>query len=171
MEVDLQYIQKAKEIEITGEEPWLSNIFQTIFDKQLHAPFTKEFSARVIVHPLEYDVCRVIIKLTYTTDLTCGRCLEPLPWRCQIDKELSYYNMADPLVEQSDVNLTSSDLDRYYLNEGILNLQDMLNELILLEIPENPRHETTTGSESEPLYTTEDGDEGNPFAVLAKLKN
>jgi len=66
--------------------------------------------------------------------ISCGRCLEPVKWRMEstFDLEVALGERA-PL--DSELTLDEADLDVVFLEEPVLDLEDLAIEQVLLEMP------------------------------------
>ncbi len=98
--------------------------------------------------------------------LVCQNCLKRLDWRVDIPVNLgvvSSREQADRLAEE---------FDPLWLEEDRLALKDIVEDEILLALPDFPKHQTqclARGSEPPAADVATRSD--NPFSILAQLKN
>jgi uncharacterized protein len=66
--------------------------------------------------------------------LTCGRCLEPVPW--QVAEEFTAeYRTAASHPADDEIELEANDLEVGFLTESVLDLADVAAEQVLLALP------------------------------------
>ena len=105
--------------------------------------------------------------------LQCQRCLEPLDYPAEASFDLAVIEVDEEAVSLPD------EVDPVIATEGRIGLRELLEDELLLAIPQIPRHEaavckvdvsamqsTPIASESRQKETAE----ANPFAVLSELK-
>ncbi len=98
--------------------------------------------------------------------LLCQNCLKRLDWRIDIPVNLgvvSSQQQADRLAEE---------FDPLWLEDDRLALKDIVEDEILLALPDFPKHkEPCLDSKPEQLSQEPATDSNNPFSILAQLKN
>ncbi|MEJ1296066.1 MAG: YceD family protein [Candidatus Sedimenticola sp. (ex Thyasira tokunagai)] len=106
--------------------------------------------------------------------LECQRCLEPVTLPVDAEVNLAVIEVA------AEAELLPDECDPVMVEEGRIQLLDLIEDELLLAIPQVPMHpQGTCPVEMETLFTNGDfedvqqesaTDEANPFAVLAGLK-
>jgi len=101
--------------------------------------------------------------------LMCQSCSKPMDWIVKHGFRLGVVLS----LEQAD-NL-SSDLEPLLIENDKVSTVELVEDELLLALPDFPRHEQACVESNETLSTTEINNEqinsNNPFSVLAKLKN
>lgn len=98
--------------------------------------------------------------------LECQRCLKPVPVDVHVERSFLFVQ-----GEELAAELDAESEDDVLALSRALNLQDLVEDELLLELPLVPRHQVCP----EPLERGGEGEPGleekpNPFAVLASLK-
>jgi uncharacterized protein len=100
--------------------------------------------------------------------LRCQRCLEGMDYPVRLDTRLLLRDQASlDALDDDEAGEKEEEFDSI-LADTHLNVQDMLEEEILLNLPIAPKHELGACQATDGKNTQRD--EQNPFAVLAKLK-
>ncbi len=101
--------------------------------------------------------------------LTCQSCLQSLDWPVDIEINLAVVSS----LEQAD--LLAGEYDPLVLEEEKISLTEVLEEELLLALPDFPRHQEPCLKVEQPIEPPPENDtdtqSSNPFAVLAQLKN
>lgn len=179
MLLETKNLFKPRQIEVLGDEAWLTKIYGT-FDvpKGCEAP---QLKASLVVAPAPYQEGAFEVKgqLSYSPYVVCNRCGELFPWPLELT--VSGYFAADDLeaddMPDERVN-AANEVDIYeFTSQGQIDLESFLNEQIQLAIPlrtvpaldSDHAQNCHQPAENAKIYTTEDGS-SSPFAVLAKLR-
>ncbi len=101
--------------------------------------------------------------------ILCQRCLEPMPWHVDLDLALG-------LLHPGEDEAKAGVYEPLLVDEVPMHLIDLLEDELLLALPQIPRHELAACPAREYVEpagqvraeTTASKD--NPFAVLAKMK-
>jgi uncharacterized protein len=108
-----------------------------------------------------------VIKGEYATDIQveCQRCLEPMTFHVEQEFEL--------LIDASDEDIESFQIDSVYTSEGYLDVFEVIEDELILALPLILMHEDTSCNtywqpQPDDEATVEKKD--NPFAVLKTLK-
>ncbi len=107
--------------------------------------------------------------ITAALSIQCQRCLEPMPF--DVDLELSL-GLLHPGEEEAKAGVH----EPLIVDEVPMHLTDLLEDEILLALPQIPRHALEAcpaRAYVEPAPETKEmpqGETDNPFAVLAKMK-
>ena len=73
-------------------------------------------------------------RLTAAGKVSCGRCLEPVDWQTESDFNLEVA-LAKTVPLDPEIALEEADLDLMYLQEPILELEELAIEQVELELP------------------------------------
>jgi uncharacterized protein len=93
--------------------------------------------------------------------LACQRCLEPMPWRCEVSSRLRLVLPGQPWPDEALEDDESDAIEA----EQALDVYGLVEEEILLAMPLAPRHEGCD-SPGKPVSAGEK----SPFAALAAIK-
>ncbi|MDT8406894.1 MAG: YceD family protein [Methylococcales bacterium] len=97
-------------------------------------------------------------------ELVCQRCLDALAWQDSIAVNLM-------LIEHSSQAETlTTEYEPLLLTEDTLTLVELVEDELLLAIPDCPRHETECQPKMIPPQAVKEPARANPFAQLAELK-
>lgn len=109
---------------------------------------------------------------TATLKVECQSCLQPMDWPLEIDINLA----AVTSLEQAD--LLAGEHEPLLLEEEKISLNQLVEDEMLLALPDFPRHErdcmnyqAATAKDEHKDFETAQPDSNNPFSVLAQLKN
>ena len=145
----------------------LPRLRETLMSEQGSAEFELRFERS--------DQRRVRIRgsVTATLVLECQRCLERLNYPVETSVNLAVIEVLE------EVGRLPAECEPLLAEEGRIRLMDLVEDELLLSIPQVPRHDpsecgtdietfaTVTGAEQERADKTP---ETSPFAVLARLK-
>ncbi len=101
--------------------------------------------------------------------LECQSCLELIDWH-----EIHSFKLG-VVSSLEQANNLSIDLEPLILNDERISVNELVEDELLLALPDFPRHKHVCVETNETLPATEKDKEqsnsNNPFSVLAKLKN
>ena len=109
-------------------------------------------------------------RITAELALECQRCLDVVMLPVEIDVALAFIEVID------QASLLPDALDPCLVEEGRVLFRDLIEDELLLTLPQVPMHESGTCSAShedkpdESFVEPDKGSSENPFAVLAELK-
>ena len=117
-------------------------------------------------------------RLTFRPWLDCSRCATPLSWPLTLEFRVLYQD-APEQYPQGEVELSREELDVYELEDGHIDLAALVSEQIILAVPDQVLLRKPDGSCGEcgedltnpEVWSSEDTDAMNPFAVLKSLKD
>lgn len=104
---------------------------------------------------------RIMLEISGELNLQCQRCLQPMPWPMVMRTVLQPVPVGHP-VEQEELQDDDCDVLE---TAGVLNVQVLAEDEILLALPLVARHKHCSPPEME-----RDDHEASPFAVLAGLR-
>lgn len=178
MKIKVADLTKPVTVKILGDEDWLAQVYS-----YFPSPFADRrplITGQLTIEPSPYGVVSVSGVIDYAPYILCSRCAQPLEWPIHKDIQVSYgQSKANEL--QKDMELSEADMDEFWLEDGILDIEALINEEILLEIPT----QTVKRKGDKRGCTACGGDLGddlvfgtpndampatNPFAVLKDLK-
>jgi uncharacterized protein len=100
--------------------------------------------------------------------LKCQNCLNAIDWEIDSPVQLGIVNSID------QANRLPDDYEPLMVGEGKMLLSEIIEEELLLAIPDYPKHDfnclVTPDNQTDTLVTDEQSDTENPFSILAKLK-
>lgn len=175
MKISLQDIRaKGLNVSITGSEDWLSELYETI--KEMGG-VSGSLQGELSVQVDEYSRVRVSGELGFSPKLPCGRCLELIDWPLKetIDQEFRQR----PESFSREMDLSSEELDYYFFENSRIDLFELINDTILLSIPdplilrnrENQCKLCNKDISDEQVAGDKTPLKDNPFAVLSSLKD
>ena len=98
----------------------------------------------------------------------CQRCLEAMPWSVRSDVALAFVEGLDEAERLPDA------LDPVLVENGRVELRDLIEDELLLALPQVAMHPTGTcvsQHAAEQIQGDSEPERKNPFAVLAELKH
>jgi uncharacterized protein len=108
------------------------------------------------------------LKADAVLSLTCQRCLEPVEVPLCVDRAFRFVSDEDSAAAQDD----ESQEDVLALSRSF-DLQELVEDELLMEIPLAPRHETCAPVKlvlADPSFDTATVRQENPFASLGRIK-
>lgn len=178
MKIKVSDLKRPLTVTVTGEEEWLAQIYQTFPVPQGRE--TPRLKADVTFTPETASIVDVQANIEYTPYVSCSRCLDPLAWKIERRFDATY-RVAPTAKEQDEIELSTNDLDEYWIENGMIDIEVLINEEVQLAIPSQTilRDEDGNGCPKcrgelgdKPLYQAKSavGDKPeNPFAVLKNL--
>lgn len=137
MKIRVQDIRDSLSVEIKGNEPWLTPFYESFAQRSDGSPGDKsgKLVANVRIDEIPGDVIRVSGNVKFSPLISCGRCGDAIIW--PVDRSFDvYYERDFPFdPEQREINLRPGELDRYYVENGMIDLEALLNEMVQLDIP------------------------------------
>lgn len=118
----------------------------------------------------ELGVPIVVGKVSATLSLACQRCLEAYPFPVDANIALAW------VKTEQEADRLPLRYESYIVEETPLQLNDVIEDELLLALPQIPMHDEADCPASKLLkqhdeVTDESEPKANPFAVLAKLKH
>lgn len=170
MYVDVTKIDRNQHVEITGNEPWLSEIYQHFaIPKGEEAP---KLTGWLDVAPLKLGFADVKGEVKYSPFVPCSRCGDAIHWDIDTEFEMSYRDHKTQSLERKEVDLEADELDHYFLKDGRVDVEELVNEQVELAIPSRTVCEACEVSgTSDEVYTEQGEAPKSPFAILSSLKN
>jgi uncharacterized metal-binding protein YceD (DUF177 family) len=175
MKININSINPTLVVEITGSEPWLGNIYSDYFSKddRNHARLT----GKVKLQAEEAGTFVVTADLKFVPALPCSRCEKSIAWPLDVAINLRYLPELSNTLEK-EKNLTPADLEAYYVEDGRIDLEVLVNDAINDAIPLRVQHTKegdtnclTCGKDlsGDKIWSSQD-EKPSPFAVLKGLK-
>jgi uncharacterized protein len=106
-------------------------------------------------------------KVEATLVLQCQRCLEAMPWPVQSSVSLAFVEGID------EAEILPDALDPVVVEDGLVRLRDLVEDELLLALPQVPMHPLGACGSQVGAETSPRGIEPvreSPFAVLSELK-
>jgi uncharacterized metal-binding protein YceD (DUF177 family) len=173
-------LREPSTISISGDEPWLAFIYQSFAIKGQTQP---KLTGEVTVTPAPYDVFHIRGHVRFHPLVNCGRCQDLITWEIERPIEVRYLARyegdAKEEGEEVEVDLTPQDLDSYYLRDGYLDLEPVINDVVQTALPNRLIKVTADGKncavclenvEEQLVYEDECNPEVSPFAKLKGIK-
>ena len=171
-------LREALDIDIKGNEPWLQTIYDS-FSERVDGSI-RDYAALLTGHlrviPIPGDVVQVQGSILYTPQIACGRCGDDIKWPVDAKIDVWYEDETTLADKGPEINLQKGDLERYFIRDGIIDLENLVNETIQMQISTTCVRETDDGSKclvcdadlSKPIVYREDSQEEkiSPFAEL-----
>ena len=175
MKININSINPTLVVEITGSEPWLANIYSDYFsrDEKNHAHLT----GKIKLQAEEAGTFVVTGDLKFVPALPCSRCEKRIDWPLDVALNLRYLPELTNTLEK-EKNLTPADLEAYYVEDGRIDLEVLINDAVNDAIPLRVQHTKegdtnclTCGKDlsGDKIWSSQD-EKPSPFAVLKGLK-
>lgn len=159
---------------ILGDEDWIKPVYKHLNLPLKHSLLTGSFFVKQLVEGI-FDVSGSI---EFVPKLPCSRCGTPID--CSLSQEFdSRVLVASQAAVESEVE--NEGLDDYYLVEPILDVQKVVNDVVLLAIPqqivpcdENDPHNEECKEVAESggaVYSSTDSENSSPFAALKNFSS
>lgn len=131
---------------IVGGEPWVEADLRFLRDERNRALVTGRIRAEL--------------------ELRCQRCLEPMSF--PVDLEL----VLGVVENDAEAARLPDEIDPLLVDSGRLHLADMIEDELLLALPQVPMHapESCPAADTAGRGETKAGERRSPFAALAELK-
>ncbi len=183
MKLKASEIREPVEVEIRGDESWLSLIYESFQLKK--GPVDRRLTGNLKITPEEYGVYTLTGRLSYTPKVSCGRCEDQIDWAIEREinaRFLTPVKAEDLGIEEDEdfeTDLEPEDLDSYYLDNGWIDVEQVINDLVQTALPQRLVKTTADGKacavclvdlQDRLVYQDETAKEANPFAVLKNLK-
>ncbi len=182
MKVFVRDLIKDLHIAITGNEDWLRSIYDHFplrTKKGDSSPSVPRLTGDLTVSPLPGgEIFRITGEVDYKPFVDCSRCNDQigLPIHAAVD---IYVEPQDGTQEERDVNLVEGDLDRYFYTKGVIDIEELVNDVIHLEIPSQVLLRSEDGKScmvcgddvsGDKIFSTGEG-ATSPFAILGNQKH
>ena len=167
--VDELEIGKPKLVAVTGNEDWLSPIYEQFRSaSNKEAPLlTGRFSVQLL------DACvHLEGNFQFCPDVKCSRCSCPVAWSINEHLDL-YYSLQPDDLSARERDLSAQDLDDYFLLDNQVDLESVINEAVQLSFPLSLKCDQCKASGTDGVvYTSDEDGQGSshPFAKLRELK-
>lgn len=179
MKIKVADLKEPLVVKVSGKEDWLGTIYG-----YFPAPEGKNsplIQGELTVKAKGYGIVEVYGNLAYAPFIECSRCAEPLQWPIHREVDLMYREL--PVNETPrERELTLKEMDDFYIRDGLIDLELVINEEIQLEVPSTtvPKDSKSRGCS----FCSEQAEKGgvafgsnpepkereNPFAILKNLK-
>lgn len=180
MRFKIEQLREPVKVEIKGDEPWLDYIYKSFNQKQ--GPGQPLLTGYFTVSPDQYGAFHVKGEVSYTPQVSCGRCELLIPWEIKRKIDVRYlvpYRDEDEDQTGREKDLTPEDLDDYYIENDEIDVEISINDLIQTALPSRLIKLTPDGKacaiclenvETAVAYEQKSAPENSPFAVLKNLK-
>ncbi len=173
MRIHVTDIAPEAKLAITGDEPWLKKLYED-FPVEDDGPAPK-LTGSLVLRREEGGSIKVTGHLEYAPMVSCSRCTKPILWPLAVEVEERFLPAAaNPM--RRDMNLSSADLDAYYLEEQQVDVEGLINDLVQTELPlrltpaeDNGSCRVCHADVSDERVFGQGQAEGSPFAVLKQL--
>ncbi len=157
----ISFSEKKKVLSGSFQINELSRLSEMLYDKVGEIKVDIEFKKEGRVSVIQGSV-------KGTLNLICQNCLESIDWDTDIDFKLGVVSS----IEQAD-NL-AGDCEPLLLEEQKVSLIELVEDELLLSMPDFPKHDHTCQESTKQQEAEQDEERvsaNNPFSVLANLKN
>lgn len=117
------------QIELRGDEPWLQNIYGSF--AQTNGLLTAQLSFRKDLAGFVY----VSGNVAFTPYVDCSRCSESIPWPVAESVEVTYRPEGLDATPAKEVNLKKRELEQYAIANGMIDLEELVNDIVQMAIP------------------------------------
>ena len=134
MRIPAHQIENDLTVTITGDEPWLVPIVASLSDIDRESKTPPRITGTIKLRKDTAGFVHGKGVLKHSPSLVCGRCDDVLAWPIQADVNVSWR----PAFESNaphEINLTAEDLDVYFIEDGAIDLSQLVNDCLHLAIP------------------------------------
>lgn len=182
MKVKVENLIQPLSIKIAGDEDWLKKIYEDFRNVPEGAPSgvgKSPITGEFLLTKETAGFVRVKGKIVFKPFVDCSRCAEEIPWDIDQDINVVYRPSNELKVFHKEHSLSREELDHYYIEGGVIDLEALVNEWIQMAIPMQTVPACTGDGHcslckrdmsEERVYGTPDDDDANPFAVLKQLR-
>ncbi len=179
MKIKVADLKEPLVVKISGREEWLSTIYG--YFPAPEGTISPLISGELTVNEKGYGIVEVSGSISYAPFIACSRCAEPLQWPIDRDVDLMFRDLPENETPR-ERELTLKEMDDFYIKDGALDLELIVNEEIQLEIPTTtvPKDNrgrgcsscSDQGDKGKTVYSSdsEEAERENPFAVLKNLR-
>ncbi len=129
MRISLTELHRPKSFKLTGNEDWLARLYGDF-------PLGRE---RALSGTLEIAIghggeVNVRGKLDFAPTVSCSRCERNITWPLSVDVDARF--LPDRGSEtKREHTLTQAELDAYYIEQGEIDLEQLLTDLVQTQLP------------------------------------
>ena len=171
-------IQPTFSLSIRGDEPWLAPIVKSLQEEggaASDSKITGEIQFRKDSAGFVYGKGQV----KFTPTLSCSRCAMDIPWPLDATVDATWRPPFESVTPR-EMALSADDLDVYFMVDGKINVEELVNDVLQCALPEKVivRKDDTDDcgvcginllnnlvyGKNEPL------EQASPFAALKNLK-
>ncbi len=174
MKICVSHLQKAKHLELTGDEPWLAGVYASFKSSN-----KIKLSGSVTIIPEEFGYAKVSGVFDFSPLVSCSRCDKSIPWPLGTSFTVQYKPWQEDELTKEGEDRGVQELDVYYLDpENNIDLEQLMIDLALSDLPHRlvPRADDSEScricaadlSESA-VYKSGNPEISNPFAALKNL--
>jgi len=168
--VEVTKIDRKQHVEVTGNEPWLAEVYSHFAVPKGQTP--PKITGWIDVDPLKMGFAEVKGELKYAPFVDCSRCGDKITWQIEAPFEMEYRDHKTQSLDRKEVDLERDELDHYFLKEGKVDIEELVNEQIELAIPSRTVCEACElAGDSDEVYTEQGEAPKSPFSILSSLKN
>lgn len=175
MKISITQLQKPKLVEFSGDETWLEPVYSAFYKGR-----GGKLQGYVKIVAEDYGYAAASGEFSYTPKLDCSRCDKKIDWPLAGPFSVRYKPMEEDQPVHDGEDLSTSELDVYYLDQdNQIDLEQLMIDLVLSEIPQQVVARSDDGKAckicaadltSSAVYESVGAEESNPFAVLRNLK-
>ena len=167
MKISLKKVLKPESFPISGKEPWLDATYKLLSLK--NHPIKPELSATITISPLIEGRYAVQGDMAFKAPLWCNLCQAKLEYQGSKKLDITFQPpKKDPPSNEGDLALEN--LDEYFIEDGQIDLEQLLSEQVQLDIPDQIHCEKCGSPENDRLvYEGEPDEDSSPFAALKGL--
>ena len=137
MKIKTSSLVKPQTVSIQGDEPWLESIYTSFVEGATPARLTGQLT----LTPDTAGFGRVKGEISYTPLVDCSRCAEAIPWPINEKIDVLFRpaksrdNAELQAHSQKEYLLAREDLDDYVMDNGQLDLEELINDTVQMTIP------------------------------------
>jgi len=138
MKLVVSQMREPGSLVITGREPWLASIYKEFRTGEALISGTLHYE------PRHGGAVRIRGQIAFEPQIGCGRCDRSIPWDLGHTFDLLYREREgdDPRRER---DLIREELDFYYIENDIIDLEIVINEQLQLVLPSQAVRRDPTG--------------------------
>lgn len=133
MKININDISDKVQIQVIGNEPWLANIYGQF--PPLHGHEAPLVRASLNIEKTPGEEVLVTGEVKFEPFVACSRCSDPIIWPIDRSFSVTFRSGASASEWKRDRALSAEELDEYYLEDGLIDIEELLNEQIHLALP------------------------------------
>lgn len=133
MFIRVDEIHPTLSITIQGNEPWLDAIVRNLQEGEAQSPskITGQVQFRKDSAGFVYGQGNI----KHTPMLSCSRCAMDIPWPLDVDFQATWRPPFESHTPK-EMALSAEDLDTYFMVDGKINLEELVNDVLQCELPD-----------------------------------
>lgn len=179
MKIAIKDLRQKQSIVITGEEPWLEGIYSEFPPPKGQMKPLVTGNVEIFCEEIEGAGYRVKGEIAYEPFVECSRCGDiKLQWPVSASFDVVFLAPDLKAMAHKEINLSEEELNDYFIDNGQIDLELLINDYIQMGIPQRTLKESEDGEscltcgvnlDEDRVYGEEKSEDDSPFAALKGL--